>query len=101
MFLSKRNVKLILKILSEQKNIVFNSFVCQLGFFGTRGPLKRSFHSLFKLAHSCQKTPIYTRTRQINHYYRFRDKNNSKFGQNLLYANELIGFKKVILVAWL
>jgi hypothetical protein len=24
-------------------------------FFGTRGPLKRSFHSRFKLAHSCQK----------------------------------------------
>jgi hypothetical protein len=37
----------------EQKNVVFNSFVCQLGFFGTRGPLKRSFHSRFKLTHSC------------------------------------------------
>jgi hypothetical protein len=35
----------------------------------TRGPLKRSFHSRFKLAHSCQKTPIYTRTRQINYYF--------------------------------
>jgi hypothetical membrane protein len=43
--LSKRNVKLILKILSdleplgglvEQKNVVFNSFLCKLGFFGTR-----------------------------------------------------------------
>jgi hypothetical protein len=33
--------------------------------------------------------------------YRFQDKNNSKFGQNLLYANELIGFKKVILITWL
>jgi hypothetical protein len=32
-------------------------------FFGTRGPLKRSFHSRFKLAHSCQKSPIYTGTR--------------------------------------
>jgi hypothetical protein len=51
----------------EQKKVVFNSFVCQLGFFGTRGPLKRSFRSRFKLAHSCQKTPIYTRTRQINY----------------------------------
>jgi hypothetical protein len=48
--MSKRNVKLILKILSDveplrglvkQKNVVFNSFVCQLAFFGTRGPLKR------------------------------------------------------------
>jgi hypothetical protein len=25
--------------LVEQKTVVFNSFVCQLGFFGTRGPL--------------------------------------------------------------
>jgi hypothetical protein len=33
------------------------------------GPLKRSFHSRFKLAHSCKKNPIYTRTRQINYYY--------------------------------
>jgi hypothetical protein len=56
------------KALVEQKNVVFNSFVCQLGFFDTRGPLKRSFHSRFKLAHSCQKTTIYTRTRQINYY---------------------------------
>jgi hypothetical protein len=40
------------KGLVEQKNIVLNSFVCQLGFFGTRGPLKRSFHWRFKLAHS-------------------------------------------------
>jgi hypothetical protein len=43
--------------------------VCQLGFFGTREPLKRSLQSRFKLVHSCQKTPIYTRTRQINYYY--------------------------------
>jgi hypothetical protein len=53
------------KGLVEQKNVVFNSFVCQLGFFGTCGPLK--------LAHSCQKNPIYTRTRQINYYF---DKHN-------------------------
>jgi hypothetical protein len=53
--------------LVEQKHVVFNSFVCQLGFFGTRGPLKRSFHSRFKLAHSYQKPPIYTRTRQIKY----------------------------------
>jgi hypothetical protein len=32
---------------------------------------------------------------------RFRNKNNWKFGQNLLDAKELIGFKNVILVAWL
>jgi hypothetical protein len=42
------------KGLVEQKNVVFNSFLCKLAFFGIRGPLKRSFHSL---AHSCQKKP--------------------------------------------
>jgi hypothetical protein len=57
------------KGLVEQKNVVFNSFVCNLGFFGTRGPLKRSFHSRFKMAHACQKGPIYTQTRQINYYF--------------------------------
>jgi hypothetical protein len=40
--LSKRNVKLILKVLSDleplrgslnKKNVVFNSFVCKLGLF--------------------------------------------------------------------
>jgi hypothetical protein len=43
--------------LVEQKNVVFNSFVCQLGFFGTRGSLNRSFHSRFKMVHACQKRP--------------------------------------------
>jgi hypothetical protein len=45
------------KGLVEQKNVVFNSLVCKLGLFGTRGPLKRSL-----------KGPIYTQTRQINYY---------------------------------
>jgi hypothetical protein len=27
----------VFKGLVEQKNVVLNSFVCQLGFFGTRG----------------------------------------------------------------
>jgi hypothetical protein len=31
------------KGLIEQKKVVFNSFVCQLCFFGTRGPLKPQF----------------------------------------------------------
>jgi hypothetical protein len=31
------------KALVEQKNVVFNSFVCKLGFFGTRRPLKPNF----------------------------------------------------------
>jgi hypothetical protein len=41
----------------EQKNVVFNSFVCKLGLFGTRGPLKHSFNSRTKIAHECQKRP--------------------------------------------
>jgi hypothetical protein len=45
--LSKRNVKLIFKDFKgfepfkgvvEQKNVVFNSFLCKLGFFGMSGP---------------------------------------------------------------
>jgi hypothetical protein len=45
------------KGLVEQKNVVFNSFLCQLGFFGTRGPLNQPTRA--------KKTP----TRQINYYY--------------------------------
>jgi hypothetical protein len=48
------------KRLVEQKNVVFNSFVCKLGLFLAlvgRGPLKRSFHSCFKMTHACQKRP--------------------------------------------
>jgi hypothetical protein len=39
------------KGLVEQKNVVFNSFLCKLGLFW------HSFHSRFKLAHSYQKKP--------------------------------------------
>jgi hypothetical protein len=45
------------KELVEQKNVVFNSFLCKLDFFGMSGPLKRSFHSRFNSAHSYQKKP--------------------------------------------
>jgi hypothetical protein len=48
------------KGLVEQKNVVFNSFLCKLGLF---------LHSRFKIAHACQKGAIYTQTRQINYYY--------------------------------
>jgi hypothetical protein len=60
--LSKRNVKLILKILSDleplrgssNKKTLYSTRSCEnWAFFGTRGPLKRSFHSRFKLAHLC------------------------------------------------
>jgi hypothetical protein len=40
-----------IKELVEQKNVVFNSFVCKLSLFGTRGPLKRSFQSRLIMAH--------------------------------------------------
>jgi hypothetical protein len=64
--LSKRNVKLILKILSDfeplrvssNKKTLYSTRSCgNWAFFGPRGPLKRPFHSRFKLAHSCQKKP--------------------------------------------
>jgi hypothetical protein len=45
------------KGLVEQKNVVFNSFVCKLGLF---------WHSWAK------KGPIYTQTRQINYYFLFQ-----------------------------
>jgi hypothetical protein len=65
--LSKRNVKLILKILgnleplrglSNKKKTLYSTRSCvNWTFFGTRGSLKRSFHSRFNLVHSCQKKP--------------------------------------------
>jgi hypothetical protein len=64
--LSKRNVKLILKVLSDleplrgssNKKTLYSTRSCvNWTFFGTRGPLKRSFHSRFKMAHACQKRP--------------------------------------------
>jgi hypothetical protein len=40
----------------QKKKTLYSTRSCvNWGFFGTRGPLKRSFHSRFKLAHSCQK----------------------------------------------
>jgi hypothetical protein len=53
------------KRLVEQKNVVFNSFVCKLDLFGTCKPLKRSFHSRFKMTYSCQKRPN-LRTNSLN-----------------------------------
>jgi hypothetical protein len=64
--LSKRNVKLILKILSDlgllkgssnQKTLYSTRSYVNWAFFGTRGPVKRSLHSRFKMVHSCQKRP--------------------------------------------
>jgi hypothetical protein len=36
------------KGLVEQKNVVFNSFVCQLGFFGTRAKIPQFRQELVK-----------------------------------------------------
>jgi hypothetical protein len=65
--LSKRNVKLILKILSDleplkrssNKKTLYSIRSCvNWAFFGTRGPLKRSFHSRFKINYYYYKTPF-------------------------------------------
>jgi hypothetical protein len=59
-------VKLILKILndlellrglSNQKTLYSTRSCVNWAFLGTRGLLKRSFHSRFKMAHTCQKWP--------------------------------------------
>jgi hypothetical protein len=64
--LSKRNVELILNILSDleplkgssNKKMLYSTRSCvNWIFFGTRGPLKHSFHWRFNLAHLYQKEP--------------------------------------------
>jgi hypothetical protein len=52
------------KGLVEQKKTLYSTRSCvNWAYFGTRGPLKRSFHSCFNLAHSCQKKPnLHTNT---------------------------------------
>jgi hypothetical protein len=45
------------KGLVEQKTLYSIRSCVNWAFFGTSGSLKRSFHSRFKLAHSCQKSP--------------------------------------------
>jgi hypothetical protein len=43
---------------SSNKKTLYSTHSCvNWAFFGTRGPLKRSFHSRLKMAHSCQKRP--------------------------------------------
>jgi hypothetical protein len=42
---------------SNQKTLYSTRSCVNWAFFGTRGPLKRSFHSRFKMAHTCQKRP--------------------------------------------
>jgi hypothetical protein len=49
------------KGLVEQKNIVFNSFVCKLGSLWHSWAFKTLVSLAFKLAQSAIKSPIYTR----------------------------------------
>jgi hypothetical protein len=43
---------------SSNKKTLYSTCSCiNWAFFGTRGPLKRSLHSRFKMAHACQKRP--------------------------------------------
>jgi hypothetical protein len=45
-------------LVEQKKKTFYSTRSCvNWAFFGTRGPLKRSFHSPFKLAHSGQKRP--------------------------------------------
>jgi hypothetical protein len=49
------------KGLVEQKNVVFNSFVCKLGLF---------WHAWAIFFTRAKKGLFYTQTRQINYYYK-------------------------------
>jgi hypothetical protein len=53
------------KGLVEQKNVVFNSFVCKLGLFWHSWAFKTL---VLKWPTHAKKGPIYTETRQINYY---------------------------------
>jgi hypothetical protein len=51
---------------SSNKKTLYSTRSCvNWAFFGTRGPLKYSFHSRFKMAHACQKRP-YLHTNSSN-----------------------------------
>jgi hypothetical protein len=54
------------KGLVEQKNVVFNSFVCKLGLFWHSWASR--FTRVLKWPTRAKKGPIYTQTRQINYY---------------------------------
>jgi hypothetical protein len=45
------------KGLVEQKNVVFNSFMCKLGLFWHSLAFKTLVSLAFKMAHACQKRP--------------------------------------------
>jgi hypothetical protein len=51
------------RLVEKKKTLYSTRFCVNWAFFGTSVPLKRSFHSRFKQAHPCQKSPIHTGTR--------------------------------------
>jgi hypothetical protein len=57
------------KGLVEQKNVVFNSFVCKLGLFWHSWAFKTRVK---RVPTRAKKGPIYTQTRQINYYLMMR-----------------------------
>jgi hypothetical protein len=80
------------KGLVEQKNVVFNSFVCKLGlFWHAWAILKRSQSKRQRF-----QGPIYTQTRRINYYFVFTQasimKNHSKNVPNRNFVIELAHF---------
>jgi hypothetical protein len=62
-------MKVFYKVSSLSKKMKLVEILPQKKSLRSTKPLKRSFHSRFKMAHACQKGPIYTQTRQINYYY--------------------------------
>jgi hypothetical protein len=56
-----------IKGLVEQKNLVFNSFVCKLGLFWHSWATR--FTRVLKWPTRAKKGPIYKQTRQINYYF--------------------------------
>jgi hypothetical protein len=54
--ISSLNIYYEINTYKQIANMFIRCFIHSI-FFGTRGPLKRSFHSRFKLAHSFQKKP--------------------------------------------
>jgi hypothetical protein len=67
------------KGLVEQKNVVFTSFVCQLGFFGTRGPTNAkkivvfcSIQSEFEKFLVCERILINVKTKRQANFKDFK-----------------------------
>jgi hypothetical protein len=64
-----------------KKIVIYLTSSCVIwAFVGTHGPLKLSFHSSFKLAHSCQQKPK-LHTNSLNTFLVYtRDRHSDGFG---------------------